>query len=149
MLTKASDKLKAQDIRLIHSLEIEPCLIKGDAVAIKKLITIFLDNAVEAVENADNPEIDMKALRTNDFIMILIEDNGQGIKKADLRKIFTPLFTTKEGSVGMGLPIARKLLLKMDGRTEIESLFGNGTKAKVFLKTVGTQDKGLGKNKLT
>ena len=40
----------------------------------------------------------------------------------------------------MGLPIARKLSLEMEGRMEIESVFGNGTEARLWLKTMGNQE---------
>jgi signal transduction histidine kinase len=51
-------------------------------------------------------------------------------------KIFVPLFTTKPGHMGMGLPIAHKLLCKMGGWIEIESLYGKGTEARVWLQAV-------------
>jgi two-component system sensor kinase FixL len=68
-----------------------------------------------------------------------MKDNGPGIKKNDMSKIFIPLFTTKPGKLGMGLPIARKLSLEMEGHMEIESVFGKGTEARLWLKTMGNQ----------
>jgi signal transduction histidine kinase len=61
-----------------------------------------------------------------------------------MSRIFIPLFTTRPDKMGMGLPIARKLLLKMEGRIEVESPFGDGTEVRVWLRTAGGQEKEVG-----
>jgi len=72
-----------------------------------------------------------------------MKDNGCGIKKGDLGKIFIPLFTTKPGRRGVGLPIALKLLSQMGGRLEIDNLSAGGTQARIWLRTVtGVRDGG-------
>ncbi len=136
----AINKLKAANIRLINNFETGSIHIKADNPALNKILAIILDNAIEALEKVNEPEIEMMAWRRNGFVMILMKDNGPGIRKNDIPKIFIPLFTTKPGKMGMGLPIARKLSLEMEGRMEIESVFGNGTEARLWLKTVGNQE---------
>ncbi len=136
----AINKLKGTNIRLTKNFETGPSHIKADNPALNKILAIILDNAIEALEKANEPEIEMMASRRNGFIMILLKDNGPGIRKNDMSKIFIPLFTTKPGKMGMGLPIARKLSLEMEGRMEIESVFGNGTEARLWLKTMGNQE---------
>jgi signal transduction histidine kinase len=69
--------------------------------------------------------------------MIGVRDNGCGITEKDLPKVFLPLFTTKPGRRGMGLPIALKLLSSMGGHMEIESLSEGGTRVRIWLRTVG------------
>ena len=136
----AINKLKAANIRLTKIFKTGPGHIKADNPALNKILVTILDNAIEALENVNEPEIEIVASRRNGFIMILMKDNGPGIRKNDMSKIFIPLFTTKPGKMGMGLPIARKLSLEMEGRMEIESVFGNGTEARLWLKTVGNQE---------
>ena len=134
-LTTASNKLKGCNIRLMHDLELEPCLIMGNSKAIHQALTNILDNAMESVEGVEDPTIELKAAKDNDSVMILMKDNGSGIEKKNMQKIFAPLFATKQGKMGMGLPIARRLLSKMDGRIEIESPSGGVTEIRVWLKT--------------
>ena len=136
----AINKLKAANIRLTNNFETGPGHIEADNPALNKILVTLLDNAIEALENVNEPEIEMMALRKNGFIMIRIKDNGPGIRKNDMSKIFIPLFTTKKGKMGMGLSIAQKLSLEMDGRMEIESIFGNGTEARLWLKTMDNQE---------
>jgi len=136
----AINKLKGTNIRLTKNFETGPSHIKADNLALNKILTSILDNAIEALEKANEPEIEMMTWRRNGFVMILMKDNGPGIRENDMSKIFIPLFTTKPGKMGMGLPIARKLSLEMEGRMEIESVFGNGTEARLWLKTMGNQE---------
>ncbi len=136
----AINKSKAANIRMTNKFEAGPSHIEADNPALNKILASILDNAIEALEKVNEPEIEMMASRKNGFIMILMKDNGRGIKKNDMPKIFMPLFTTKPGKMGMGLPIARKLSLEMEGRMEIESVFGNGTEARLWLKTMGNQE---------
>lgn len=138
--TMAANKLKEGNIKFVNNIEAGPCLIKGDNQALNNVMTNILDNAVEAVEEVDEPGIELKALKKKNFIMILIKDNGPGIKKNEMPKIFIPLFSTKPGKLGMGLPISRKLSFEMDGRIEIASNFGSGVEAKLWLKTQDYQE---------
>ena len=135
----AALKLKNDNIRLIHYLEVEPCLIKANGVAINQIMINILDNAIEAVKEKKDAKIEVKAVKDNGYVLILLKDNGSGINNKDAQKIFIPLFTTKQGKMGMGLPITRRLLFNMGGRIEIESRRGSGTEARVWLKTVSDQ----------
>jgi C4-dicarboxylate-specific signal transduction histidine kinase len=83
------------------------------------------------------PEIELDVSRVDDDLMIKIKDNGCGIRKKDLPKVFLPLYTTKQGRRGMGLPIVLKLLSTMGGRIEIASLSEGGTEVRVWLRTAG------------
>lgn len=135
LISLTANKAKDRDIKLFHNHEVEDRRIIGDTPAIDKVIANILDNAIEATEEVDNPEIEVKASGTDDFVIISVKDNGTGISEQDISKVLLPLFSTKSGKQGMGLPIAKKLLFKMDGQIEMESLFGKGTEAIVWLKT--------------
>jgi C4-dicarboxylate-specific signal transduction histidine kinase len=136
-----SNKLKDCNIRFINELETAPCLIQANHLALNKVMASILENAIEALESVNAPAIELKALRANGFVKILLKDNGLGIKKNDMPKIFIPLFTTKPGKMGMGLTISSKLSREMGGRLEIESLYGTGTEVRLCLKIIGDQEK--------
>jgi C4-dicarboxylate-specific signal transduction histidine kinase len=132
----AEKTIQAENIKFIHNLEVGPCLINGENIAVQKVMECLLENAVEALEEKKNPRIELTALSMNDSVVITIKDNGSGIRKSDLKKIFIPLFTTKPGRMGMGLPIAYKLLSKMEGDIVVDSTFGRSTAARVWLRVV-------------
>jgi two-component system C4-dicarboxylate transport sensor histidine kinase DctB len=140
-LTAATEKLKNEKITLIHKLEAGPCLIRANNMALHKVMMNLFDNCIEAVEGVADPKIELRASSNDDTVMIVIKDNGSGISQDDVPKIFIPLYTTKKGKMGMGLPVARKLLLKMGGRIRVDRPLGVGTEIKVWLGTVDGSEK--------
>ncbi|NND04755.1 MAG: helix-turn-helix domain-containing protein [Saprospiraceae bacterium] len=82
---------------------------------------------------------------TEDELVIIIEDQGIGIKKKDLPRVFDRFYQvidkTPQVGFGIGLSLARELTEMLDGRIEISSQFGVGTKVQVNLPI--RQDVGL------
>ena len=80
----------------------------------------LIKNAIEAVEKIPNPSISV-TLKV-DKIKIFIEflDNGIGISKETIGKIFEPYFTTKNKGTGLGLSIVKKIIEDHNGKIRIE-----------------------------
>ena len=88
----------------------------------------ILDNASQAI--ATQGDVYIKTVFENNNVVIIIEDNGEGIENKNLNKIFEPFFTTKpagEGT-GLGLSISYKIIKQHNGKIEVESEKGKGTK---------------------
>lgn len=134
-LTKISGRVKSENIKLTRNNNIEPCRVLADESALHKALTNILDNAVEGIKNQKDPEIELKTSRTNGHLLIQVRDNGTGISRENLAKIFIPLFTTKPEKMGMGLPIAHKLITKMDGEINVQGIPEGGTEVNVWIKT--------------
>ena len=66
-------------------------------------------------------------------IRIEFEDNGPGIPKEDMNRLFSPFFTTKPRGTGMGLAIARKIVTAHSGTITLDSEPGQGTIARVWI----------------
>ena len=101
-----------------------------------KLNQVFLNllnNAIYAVQNNTFREsigkIDIKTLKENEVIKIIITDNGMGIKDEFLEKIFDPFFTTKEvgKGTGLGLSIVYRIIESHHGKIEVTSKINEGT----------------------
>jgi signal transduction histidine kinase len=54
-------------------------------------------------------------------------DNGKGIDDEDLKNVFVPFFSTKNAGTGVGLTIARQLIIAQGGSINIKSFVGKGT----------------------
>ncbi len=134
-LANALSRSEEEKIRLKHHLNLEQNMITADPVALNTAMEHLLDNSLEALDMTENPEVGLMVSQDEEEILITFQDNGCGIRKGDLPFVFMPLFTTKPGRRGMGLPIALKLLSKMKGRIEVSSLLEAGTQVKVWLKT--------------
>jgi PAS domain S-box-containing protein len=68
-----------------------------------------------------------------DGVRITIEDDGVGIALEDQPRIFTPFYTTRGNGTGLGLALVQKTVIMHDGRIEVESVPGQGTRIGVVL----------------
>jgi two-component system, sporulation sensor kinase E len=65
--------------------------------------------------------------------VVEIIDNGIGIPKEKRLKIFDPFYTTKADGSGLGLSVTQKIILDHQGKIEVESEIGKGTKFRITL----------------
>ena len=87
----------------------------------------ILMNACQAIENKGKITISTEI--DNDNLVVKIKDNGKGIKKENLNKIFDAGFTTKSVGVGtgLGLAISSKIIAKHNGTIRVLSEENKGT----------------------
>lgn len=98
------------------------------------LLNLF-KNSIEALkENAiDNREVWISTYESGDFCVIKIKDNGIGISKENLEKMFTHGFTTKKTGHGFGLHASFNSIKEMGGEMKVESN-GEGEGAAFYLQ---------------
>ncbi len=77
--------------------------------------------------------------RPGDFLVITVQDSGQGMDEATRLQIFEPYFTTKLSGTGLGLSIVYGIVQQNGGHIECESSKGKGTMFRVFLPLVKEQ----------
>jgi PAS domain S-box-containing protein len=84
-------------------------------------------------ENIDRHHPLARILQPGPHAIVVIRDQGGGIREEDMPKIFDPYFTTKEGHQGLGLPSALATFTEHHGTVQIRSNRGVGTEASVHL----------------
>jgi signal transduction histidine kinase len=102
-----------------------------------RLQEIFLNltsNAFAAVKDGGKLDISLKK-EEDDKVAIRFSDDGHGIPKEDLERIFEPFFSTKlgKGGTGLGLSITYGLVQELGGRLSVESRVGAGTTFTIVL----------------
>ncbi len=90
------------------------------------------NNALQAMPEGGNMRLSAK-LFSDKEILIEVTDSGPGIPPENLRRIFDYYFTTKDKGMGLGLPLAHKIIREHGGRIEVISQIGRGTNFQVFL----------------
>ncbi len=93
--------------------EPEPQLLL-DRGRIKQLLTNLIKNAQESADN-DNVTIRITTRRTDNALLLTIEDNGHGFNADIMEHIFEPYKTTKPGGSGLGLAIVKKIVEEHGG----------------------------------
>jgi len=76
---------------------------------------------------------DLVPVRDGRYIFVSIKDNGVGIPKESLPKIFDPYFTTKENGKGLGLATVYSIVRNHDGYIAVDSRLGEGTTFTLYL----------------
>jgi len=88
------------------------------------LWNLFL-NAAEAIDEQGTVNIHMKYFE-NQYIGIVISDNGCGMSADIMGSIFDPFFTTKKSGTGLGLSIVHRILESYNTRLDVQSEIGKG-----------------------
>lgn len=107
-------------------------VIKADPLQIREVINNILNNACEALPNKGGKLL-INASDEGKFIKIYFKDNGTGISKENLDKVFNPFFTTKSYGTGLGLTVSRQILNLHNGTINIESKLNKGTAVTITL----------------
>lgn len=102
-------------------------MLDADLTLIEQVMINLLLNAIEAVKNSENPHITLSADLSDDNTLISISDNGTGIEKDILDKIFIPFFSTRKSGSGIGLTLCKQIMMLHNGNIQVRSQPGEGT----------------------
>jgi signal transduction histidine kinase/low affinity Fe/Cu permease len=126
---------KEKGIKIKHS--IQPGLsFVGDYRAIEEMITNIVSNSVKYLHDDGEKTIKIKLYIENNKIIISIVDNGIGIAKENISKLFSRFHRLDNGKnekngTGLGLVISKKIAEKHNGKISIESELNKGTNIKI------------------
>ncbi|KPL02794.1 MAG: hypothetical protein AMJ90_04910 [candidate division Zixibacteria bacterium SM23_73_2] len=119
------------DIRFKINFDSNLPRLKLDVGQIQQVLINLIKNAADAIERkkAKNGQISIQSShnRYKNTAEIKIEDNGAGIPRENLEKIFEPRFTTKKGGHGFGLVTCLKIAENHGGKITVESKVGKGS----------------------
>ena len=107
--------------------------LMADPGQIEQVFINMITNAVQAMTSSHSADARDKGIleistRAEDgFIITEFKDNGCGIPKENLGKLFEPLFTTKSKGIGLGLAVSKRIIEAHGGSIEVESEVGKGT----------------------
>jgi PAS domain S-box-containing protein len=100
--------------------------IKIDENKFRQVLINIFDNSKAAIENTEHPKIVITLKYKKDFIILKFEDNGIGIPKEIIEKIYEPYVTSKKKGTGLGLAIVNKIIEEHSGNIVISNIKPNG-----------------------
>lgn len=107
-------------------------IVVGDKFHLTNVISNLIDNAIKY--NERDPQIDISLTCEDKLIKIIVSDNGIGISKENLAKIFDTFYREQSGNIqnvrgnGIGLSYVKKIIEMHNGTIEVESVQNVGTK---------------------
>lgn len=102
--------------------------VMADAVNIQQVMVNLTLNAAQAMHGKDAPrDVTIVVREVENKVRVDVTDHGPGIDAATMKSIFEPFFSTKLGSMGMGLTICRTCISAHGGRLWVTSSVGEGS----------------------
>lgn len=125
---RTSSKVKITNNTICNNIK-----VKINTALFEWVIENLCKNAVDAMEGKGN--IDIFTFYERSKIIIEVKDNGKGIKRNDIKNVFTPGFTTKKRGWGLGLSLAKRIIENYHkGKIFVkESEIGKGTTFRIEL----------------
>lgn len=133
-------KIKISEIDLIRNYPKDTPKISGNGVQLQEAFFNFIDNAYDAIverrttleEDGYRGKITVSARPRDGILEVIVSDNGMGVKDDNIKKVFTPFFTTKISArkgTGLGLYVIRRIITDTHkGKIMFESKFKEGTR---------------------
>lgn len=113
--------------------ENDACWVKADRDMLLRVLNNVITNGIQAVPFDRKAHILVSATKTNDFLTLLIRDNGTGIPVEQRQRIFEPYFTTKSTGTGLGLAMVRQILESHGGTISVKDTGEEGTTIAISL----------------
>ena len=110
------------------------CLV-CDGRQFSQALTNLFKNAVESIEGRDDSaekgRITLSSLYENDFVDVIVTDNGLGLPRENREQLTDPYFTTRKSGTGLGLAIVRKIMEDHGGGVDLCDSPGGGAVARL------------------
>ncbi len=128
---------KEKRVRLICACEPREMSVPIDRERIRHALVNLLQNALHA--STEGKEVRLTAAMDGDSVKIAVEDQGKGIPREDLDRIFLPFFSTKPKGTGLGLAITQAIVREHGGDISVESAVERGTRVLLDLPITRSQ----------
>jgi len=124
---------EANVIPITLNLEAQKSVVNGDATRLRQVIHNLLQNAQDALQGSEHPQIVLHTETHNREIHLRVEDSGAGFSESVLSRAFEPYMTTKIKGTGLGLAIVKKIIEEHGGHIAIENMPAGGARVNIVL----------------
>ncbi|MGJ7910482.1 ATP-binding protein [Neobacillus sp. LXY-1] len=121
----------SRNIECVWTISQNSIMVECIKDQLKQVILNLTKNAIESIEETGMLQINLES--KGKCCILEITDNGKGISKENLDKIFQPFFTLKETGTGLGLVICKRIVDSFGGTIEVKSTEFVGTTVTIIL----------------
>ena len=124
---------KEQDIEVINKLNPSLPKVMADGDQLQQVYINLILNAIQAM--SEGGRLTIRTSADESWLKVEVEDVGCGISPENMRKLFTPFFSTKAKGkgVGLGLAVSYGIIQRHQGKVEVRSKEGEGTTFTIYL----------------
>ncbi|OGE24993.1 MAG: hypothetical protein A3J42_07375 [Candidatus Dadabacteria bacterium RIFCSPHIGHO2_12_FULL_53_21] len=142
-------KAQEKGIEVSFRADTDVCRLKANRFLLEQMFINLIDNAVKYTP--ENGKVEVRTSRENSHILAEISDNGIGIPKEHLPRIFERFYRVDKtrsrnlGGTGLGLSIVKHIVIMHGGKVEVQSEEGKGSKFSITLPAQGSPGGGADK----
>ncbi|MBN3518928.1 response regulator [Algoriphagus lutimaris] len=125
-LEEVMDRVQMKNLKITKDFQNDICKIDVDAEKVKIALINLLVNAIEAMPESGG-KLFLKTYIKGKQCRVELKDNGVGIPKENLERLFEPFFTSKKSGSGLGLTNTQNIILSHGGSIRVKSEEGVGT----------------------
>jgi len=124
---------KLQRVEIVKDISVNLPELMADPNQLQQVFTNLMVNAIQAMPQGG--KLSLRTAADNSQVKIEIQDTGVGISPENMRKLFTPFFTTRREvkGVGLGLAVSYGIIQHHQGKIEVQSKEGEGTTFTIYL----------------
>ena len=111
--------------------------VEGDANLLQQVVMNLAVNGIQAMPRGGSLRLATGPER--EFVLLTVEDSGEGMTEEVRRQVFTPFFTTKDvgQGTGLGLAVVYGIVTAHGGQISLDSEVGKGTRVRILLRRAG------------
>jgi len=140
-LSMVAEEIRSGGVQLVKEYGDGIPQILGDPHQLKQTFYNLINNACQAMK--ENGVLFLRAhsfsKNGSSYLKVEVEDTGKGIDPENLHNIFNPFYSTKESSLGLGLPIVHRIITSHRGQIEVDNRPGKGVKFIITFPTSKTE----------
>jgi signal transduction histidine kinase len=138
VLMLASADLETRDVRVISLLPERPVMVKVDSDLVRQALLNVVLNGAQSMSQGG--QIEVRLVEDGRTAILSVRDQGEGIPRELLEKIFDLYFTTKKDGSGIGLAMTYRIIQLHNGRVDVDSVPGVGTTFTLRIPLINPQD---------
>jgi len=101
--------------------------VRGDASLLGQAVNSLIANALDAMKDGGKLTLISAASNRPGEVELQLRDTGSGMRPEELARIFRPFYTSKAKGLGLGLPLAKRIIERCAGKLSVQSVPGTGT----------------------
>lgn len=125
-IDQVKDRIELSKVQVVKDYEESIAKIAIDETKIEIALSNLIVNAIEAMEGTQG-QLHLKTYCDEKYCRVEITDNGEGISKENMERLFEPYYTSKSTGTGLGLTNTQNIILSHGGSIRAESEIGKGT----------------------
>jgi signal transduction histidine kinase len=104
-------------------------------VQLTQILNSLLANALEAMDEGGTLTISLKPIDAR-RVCLVMSDTGKGMNAEQRAMAFRPFFSTKQGGLGVGLLLVKRIMERFGGTVALDSREGEGTRVRLSFKLI-------------